>query len=297
MTSSRHIFYFIALGLFWGLSPSLYRVMGEAHVPISHIIVLTGFGVAAGLAGVAVLRRGRVTMGRDVHVFGAICALLMNLPFATSLLFARHVPTTELALIMSLAPFCNYLVALLTRRENAIPRKLLAIAIGFISSAILILSRQGTVNGAVSWWLIASFSTPILYTGYNWYAARYWPKGSDILSVGAAESLWSGLLALPVLLLVAPPWAADQPALPGYWSVAAAGVMWVVERIAFFTLIRDKGAVYTIQAVYLATPSAVIFAMIFFGGVSDMWIWVSLAILMLALWLNNSGPAAKPMST
>lgn len=116
------------------------------------------------------------------------------------------------------------------------------------------------------------------------------------MSVGAAESIWSGAIVLPLMLLFAPPWGATVPEALAYWSVAVATAIWIVERIAFFTLIRDKGAVYTIQAVYLATPAAVIFAMIFFGGAADIWLWLSLAILMVALWLNNSGPAARRSS-
>jgi hypothetical protein len=67
----------------------------------------------------------------------------------------------------------------------------------------------------------------------------------------------------------------------------------VAERISFFTLIREKGAAYTSQAIYLATPAAVLIAMFFFGGGSDAWLWASLALLMVALYLNNSG-AIRP---
>ena len=50
MTTPRHLSLFITLGLFWGISPSLYRHWGMLGVPVSHIIVLTGIGVAAALA-------------------------------------------------------------------------------------------------------------------------------------------------------------------------------------------------------------------------------------------------------
>ena len=56
-----------------------------------------------------------------------------------------------------------------------------------------------------------------------------------------------------------------------------AGILWIIERIAFFTLIRDKGAVYTIQAVYVSTPAAVLFAIFFYGGGADIWLWISLS--------------------
>jgi drug/metabolite transporter (DMT)-like permease len=217
----------------------------------------------------------------------------MNIPFGAGLVFARHVPTTELALIMSTAPFFNYAVALVTGRENAAPRRLLAVATGFLSSALLIVTREGALSGQISWWMLAAFTSPIMYTAYNWFASRNWPKGADTMSVGASESMWSAVVALPFLVLFAPPWATGVPTLFDYWSVLAATLMWIIERIAFFTLIRDKGAVYTIQAVYVATPAAVAFAALFFGGGNDPWLWASLAVLMVALWLNNSGSSIR----
>jgi hypothetical protein len=37
----------------------------------------------------------------------------------------------------------------------------------------------------------------------------------------------------------------------------------------------------------------VVIAAVFFGGVTDYWLWVSLSLLMMALYLNNSGVPAK----
>jgi hypothetical protein len=174
-----------------------------------------------------------------------------------------------------------------------VQRRLLAVAAGFVSSAILILSREGMLSGQISWWTPAAFSVPIMYTGYNWYAAHFWPKGRDVYSIGASESYWSGLLAVPFMLYYAVPWGPATPELLAYWTVLVAGILWIIERIAFFTLIRDKGAVYTIQAVYVSTPAAVLFAIFFYGGGADIWLWISLSILMMALWLNNTGSAVR----
>ena len=71
----------------------------------------------------------------------------MNVPFALGLFFARHVPPTELALIISTAPIVNYLVALATGRENAARRRLLAILLGFVSTAILVITPAGHAVG------------------------------------------------------------------------------------------------------------------------------------------------------
>jgi hypothetical protein len=99
------------------------------------------------------------------------------------------------------------------------------------------------------------------------------------------------------MLILAPPWDTTFTGSMAVWSLVAATLMWVAERISFFTLIRERGATYTSQAVYLSAPAAVLIAVAFYGGGTDIWLWSSLAILMLALWLNNSGPAAIRSST
>jgi len=295
MTSPRHFSLFLALGLFWGVSPSLYRHWGVLGMPVSHVIALTGFGVGVALALICHLRGIDWIGGRRLQLFGLGCAILMNIPFGLGLFFARHVPPTELALIISTSPVVNYLVALATGRENAAPRRLLAIVLGFLSTAILVVTREGMLSGEVSWWLIAAFSLPVLYSAYNWFAAIWWPPRAHAMAAGVAESFWSGVVALPFLLLLAAPWSAEQLPPAAYWTVLIAGGMWTLERIAFFTLIQEKGAVFTIQAVYLSTPAAVVIALAFYGG-ADVWLFVSLAVLMGALYLNNTGSAARPTS-
>jgi drug/metabolite transporter (DMT)-like permease len=292
---NRHILYFLALGLFWGLSPSQYRYWGEAGVPVSHVIVYTGFGLAVFLGLLARLRHGRLGWNRQVMTYSLVCALLMNVPFSFSLFFARHVPTPELALVFSLSPLINFVVGAVTGKEPLTSRRVFAIALGFVACAILVISRGG-VTGEVTWWLLASFVNPFLYAGYNLYANARWPRGGTTFSIGAAESFWSGVLALPFMLVLARPWEVHYASQFAYASIAAATVMWVIERVSFFTLIREKGATYTAQAVYLSAPMAVVFAMFFFGGSSDIWLWISLAIVMAALWLNNSASATRPSS-
>jgi hypothetical protein len=167
--------------------------------------------------------------------------------------------------------------------------------LGFLSTAILVITRKGMLQGDVSWWLIAAFSLPVLYSAYNWFAAVWWPPKIHAMAAGVAESFWSGLLALPFFILFAPTWSGEQLPMSAYWTVLAACGMWTLERIAFFTLIQEKGAVFTVQAVYLSTPAAVVIALAFYGG-ADIWLFVALAVLMGALYLNNTGSAARQKS-
>ena len=104
MLISRHFLYFIFLGLFWGLSQSLYKAMALQDMPISHVIVYAGFGVGAGLVVAARISGTRLDFSREVLAFGLGCAILLNVPFAIGLYLIRHLPATEMALIVSTAP-------------------------------------------------------------------------------------------------------------------------------------------------------------------------------------------------
>lgn len=289
MTSPRHFAWFMALGMFWGVSPTTYKHLHNVGIPETHTIVLTGLGVGIIMFVWALWKSGWKGLDRRLIKYGAICAFLMNIPFAYNLWLAGHVPPTELAIIITLSPLFNYLWAWITGTEDTSQRRLAAIGFGFLSTVVLIVSRSDKGFGTASWWLVAAIGVPLMYCIYNHYAARNWPKDTDVIQAGATESLWSGILMLPFLFYLHPPMAETNPALWRYWALGALTLMWVVERVAYFTLINEKGAVYTVQATYVSTPAAVMLAAIFVGGATDFWLWVSLAILMIALYLNNTG--------
>jgi drug/metabolite transporter (DMT)-like permease len=291
MTTWRHFSWFLALGLFWGCSPSVYKHLANIGMPETHTVVTTGFGVGLMMFLVALVLKGRGVFNRRLAVYGAVCGLLMNIPFGLNLFLAAHVPPTELAIIITLSPLFSYLMAWATGTEDTSARKFLAIGFGFLSTAVLIWTRGE--HGSANWWLMAALGIPVLYAVYNFYGARGWPEGSNVIAAGAMESLFSGLMVVPLLLLIDFPGGAGQPMLWQYWVLGALCLMWVVERIAYFTLINEKGAVYTVQATYVSTPAAVVIAAVFFGGAADLWLWVSLGLLMVALWFNNS-QASKP---
>lgn len=290
MKSPNHFVSFLLLGLFWGVSPSLYKNLSEIHMPALHTIFYAGIGVGIIMLIMALGRGGGLkAIDKRLVAYGFGCAALMNLPFGFNLYMAGYVPPTELAIIITMSPFFSYLVGLFTRTENASLRKLLAITLGFLSTLVLILSREGTLSGQVSWSLVLAILVPLGYCAYNTFASRCWPKGADTIQAGAFESLWSGLIALPFILIYSPFGAPGNPTLDQHWIMIAVVLMWVVERLVYFSLITTKGATYTVQATYVSTPASVIISALFFGGGTDIWLWVSLAVLMAALYFNNTG--------
>ena len=296
MKTPPHFFHSLSLGLFWGVTPSLYKYLADIDMPVLHTIFYSGMIVGLVMLGYTLTRASHRKLDPRLVAYGFGCAALMNTPFAINLVLAAHVPPTELSIIVTLAPFFNYLFAMVIRHESATPRKMLAIVFGFSSTLVLILSREGVISGEISWPLIASLSIPLLYSVYDSFAAHAWPKGADTIQAGAFESLWSGLIVFPLIFWLDPFGGPGNPTLVQHWAVLALALMWIVERVVFFTLITTRGAVFTAQSIYISTPTAVIMSAIFFGGGTDIWLWISLATLMVAIYLNNSGGAAKPQT-
>jgi drug/metabolite transporter (DMT)-like permease len=289
MTSMRHLLWFLYLGLSWGIVPILYRLLANAHMPTSHTVFLSGVGVGAILYAVDASRTRNWRISGTVLGFSVLCAMFANVPFALNLAAAAHVPPSTMAMIVSTSPLVNYAFALAAGWETATRRRLLALALGFASTLILIVPGSAKNLHLNPLWVAVAMSLPLFYCLYNNFAARKWPRGAAASQVAAVESGLGGILAMPFALAYAPFAASDGPALSAYWLIVAAVAMWVVERIAYFTLIKEKGAVYTAQASYVATPAAVIIASLMFGNDIGVSLWVSLVLLMAALWLNNAG--------
>ncbi len=277
----------LGLGLFWGISPTFYKLMGQEGIPITHVIGLSGLGIVIGLGSARLLRGHGLAIRRDALLYGLGCGVLMNVPFALGLYFARNMPITVLAVVTSTAPLWSYCLALLFGKEQPGGLRMLALGVGFLSSAVLILTRPGGgLDNTSLLWALAAFICPILYAFYNLYASLAWPERMDTMTAGIVESLASAVLVLPFLVMLEPiRGIADFHW--GYWTVGVITLVWVIERFAFFTMIRFAGPVTTVQAVYVSSPAAVLFGVLLFGEQADGWLWASLALLLVALWINN----------
>jgi drug/metabolite transporter (DMT)-like permease len=287
-----HVAAVAGLGAFWGASPALNKLLGLYGVPVGHILVISGFGVGLGLMLLQWLLGGRLQLSRSVLLYGLGCGLLLNIPWGLSLAAIRHVPVTLSAVIVSTTPLCTYALALLLRRERADLLRLVALGLGFLSCVVLILNSPappGVLAGApaiaVDGWLLITLALPVLYAFYNLYTAMAWPKGMTAMTAGVVESHASALMAVPFVLAMEPLHLGGSGI--GYWLLAAVSVMWVVERVCFFTLIERTGPVTTVQAVYVSTPASVVLGLVFFAEPANLWLAVSLVLLMAALWLNN----------
>lgn len=300
MIPFRQVLFVIGLGLFWGVSPAANKALGEAGIPVTHILVAAGLGVGVGLLAMQLAMGGRPLINRQTIVYGLVCGILMNIPWAFSLTVVRHVAVTDWAVITSTSPFFTYALALVVGRDRVSGWRLAALLVGFLSSVVLILTRPGALAGELSPWLLVALLGPFQFAFYNVYTGAAWPKGMDPLTAGIVESFAAGLTAVPFMLWLDPPQLTNIFA-PESGTATLLFVMiilmWVLERVCYFNMVQHWGPVTTVQAVYVSTPAGVLFGLLLYKEAADAWLFGSLFLLMLALWLNNRAIADRPRPT
>ncbi|MBM3635515.1 MAG: DMT family transporter [Alphaproteobacteria bacterium] len=276
----------LGLGLFWGLSPVMTKAL--AQVGVTPLQTITYSSLAVGVVLFVIWRAFGPVRLWDTHLwfFGLGCAIMLNLPFGLSLIIVAHVPVSTFSIVTSTTPLFGYLLALMVGMEKPNRMRILAIIAGFLGAAFLIIDAKMIARGIViDPWLAAAFGLPFFYAIYHLFAAKFWPKDRETSAVGIAESLAAGLAFLPLLLVSQGRESADITT-NGLYLLAAVSVLWVIERIAFFNLVRHFGPVSTVQAVNLATVSTVIMGAMIYGEEIDARIIVSAALVIIALWLN-----------
>lgn len=280
----------IGLGIFWGFSPIGTKWLASLGVIPFKTIAFSSLGV--GIVLWAVWRFiGPVNLrDRQLWLFGFGCAFMLNFPFGIGLAIIQHVPVSTYSIITSTTPLFGYVLALMTGVETFTKTRALAILIGFIGAAILVVDPRdmadGTMTFAIDYYLAIACVLPLLYALYHLYAARYWPKGRDTGAVSIVESLAAGIAFLPFVFLFEGAATFDMSGW-AWLALAAVTVLWIIERMTFFNIIRFFGPVSTVQAVNLATVASVVLGYLIYDEAIDERIFASGALVLFSLWLNG----------
>jgi hypothetical protein len=286
----------LGLGMFWGLSPIVTKYLAMMHVSPFMTITFSGFGVGIGLF-IVWRSIGKVELASwRLWLFGTGCAILLNMPFGLSLMLIGHVPVATYSIITSTTPLFGYAIALTLGVERMSLSRALAILCGFGGSALLLVNPDAANSSellpVIDIYTLACFALPLFYALYHVFASRFWPKGAETGAVSIAESISSGVIVLPFLILIDGSSAVDIPQ-SAFIALGAVTLLWVVERITFFNLVRNFGPVSTVQAVNLSTVSSVLLGHFLFGEPIDARLIVSGALVLTALWLNSKAERAR----
>lgn len=280
----RPLTYLVILGASWGLHFSFIKLAAESGLSYLGIATVATAGVTTLLVLMSLLRRRLPVFDRAHFRFYFICALLAYVvPFLLELASAAHLPASVLTLVVSSTPLFTVALAIAFRSDTISARRLLVIGIGTLSTALILVPAALGITDIPVFWVLVAFVVPLSYSADHIYIAKAWPQGSDSYQLGCGEALLALAMLTPAYLWQGVAADLEVPFGPGHIAMMVMAGFALVEIFLYFEILRIAGPIFTSQTNFVTVVSGVVWAMIIFDEQPSQWLWLSAALLGVAL--------------
>jgi drug/metabolite transporter (DMT)-like permease len=283
------------MGLAWGLSVSLSKIGGATG---AHPIGLAQWQVVvAALVTFAVcaITRTLPAARADLVRFGLVCGAV-GIAFPSMALFqaAKHLPAGIVAIAFATLPLFTYLMSVAWGLEAPSWRRFLGVVIGLAAMAMILLPQSALPDPSAWPWVVLALVASVSMSFENFFAGAFRPRGagsfalSFVRQVGAVTLLTPLALATGTFLPLGEPWSAMQ------WAATGTGLISGIAFSCLLYVIATSGAVFATQSAYVITLAGVGWGMILFAERHSGWVWLALALTLIAVALVRPEPARRP---
>ena len=274
----------LILGVAWGGSFSLAKIAMEegAHpLGVNYWQSLIGAGC---LVSYLVVTRQSLPIGRNYLSFYLICGFLGSV--APGLLYfyaVIHISPGVLAITIATVPIMTYIAATLIKIERSSIFRMLGVCCGVLSIVLLIVPTESLPDRSAVPWVFAAIAASACFTGENLVIALRLPKGANVFIVLAGMLIIATLIMTPFVLAtdtfvpLSWPWGSSE------WAIISLAILSVVCYGLFMMLVVRAGPVFASQTAYIVTLSGVFWGILIFDEKHSLWIWASLAAMLIAL--------------
>lgn len=235
-------FYLGVTGTLLAATILLARVAADRGAPMLWFLVAAMLGAgAAQLAMAAAAGQLRADWRRVVpYAFGS--GALMAVPIALAYTSVAHVGAGYVAFAHALPIMLTWVLARLVGLEGRSPQRLLAAMLGLVGGALMASATFAAAPPGTAGWVAAASAIPLLLAAGNVYRTQFWPPGAPPLLLAALMLLATGVLSLPLALLLDGPGAAAGVLARAVWPVLAVMVAaYTVQYVTYFRLQRAGG--------------------------------------------------------
>lgn len=281
-----------SFGVIWGCTIPFIKIATESgHHPIGMIFWQLIISVII-LVPIAVLRGSRLVL--DVahlrfFLFVALCGTII--PNAFSFFATFHLPAGVMALVIATVPIFSLLFAVILRLERLEIRRLTGVFCGVVAVSLLIIPDASLPDPSKWLFVLVALIAPLAYGFEGNYLALSNPPATGPIATLLGASLVGVLVCLPLVWILG---AFINP-LDGIgrseYALIASSSLHAIAYVGYIWLVSQAGPVFTSQIAYIVTPAGVILSAVFLGEDHSPWIWVSLAIMLIALSLVQPKPA------
>ena len=295
MTEHRLFPYFLILGAgtIWGLvfSLTLIATAQGAH-PLglsAWQVVLTAafFGVACLVSGITLFNFENL---RHYVVLALIGITVPNLLYYNA---APHLSAGILSITVSTVPLFTYAMMLVLRFESVVARRLSGIVLGMIAILLLVIPDQGLDSGDASFWILLVLLCAVFYSIENVYISKGIAPHVDVRELLFSSNLVAAMIQFPRAIYLGVDeswtWLASDAGLSIVGIAIGSGLAYAM----FFYSIKSSGPVFASQCAYVVTISGVIWGIMIFSEQHNIWVWLSVIVMLLGLMLVNPDEEAE----
>lgn len=255
----------LALAAVWGGS-FFFNGIAVQELPVFTVV---GFRVTlAALILLAILRlRGeRMPRGRQVWAAFLGMGLLNNaIPFSMIVWGQQHIASGVASILNASTPLFTVIFAhVLTRDERMTTGRLAGVTIGFAGVAVMIGPAALRDLGVQVAAQLACLAGAVSYAFAGIYGRRFRAMGISPISTATGQVMASGMILLPLVLLVDRPWTLAAPGPAAILAlIGVAAISTALAYVLYFRILATAGATNLLLVTFLIPVSAILLGTLF----------------------------------
>ncbi len=276
----------IILGLGWGLSFTLGKIAITAGgTPIGLTFWQSLFSGLILLAYVF-FRHGKIiipkTMFLPIVIITFLSVVIPNIIFYACV---EHLDAGVLSISVSVIPLFTYLIALGLKMDRFKVRRVIGLITGFCALLILILPENSLPDKRDIPWVLLALNCALCYALENIYIDRLALQNFGPIRLVCAVSFVSAIITFFLSLVMDQFFILQPTNLYLFISTLGLGFISATAYSIFIYLIGRAGSVFSSQVGYLVTFFGVVWGIIILGESHSVFVWISLAMIMMGIFL------------
>ena len=284
----------LVLALFWGGSFFFNKILLGTFEPLTIVLGRAGFAALA-LVAVIHLMGGRLPRSRPAWRSFIVLSLLNNVvPFALILWGQKHIASGLAAILNATTPLFAALFAHALAGERLTAHRLAGVLIGLAGVAVMMgpgLIAEGFGGDVLP--QLAVLGAAISYGFAALYGRRMAALRIPPMSAAAGQLTVTGLVMVPVAMLVDRPWTVTMPGWEVWASLAALALLSTsLGYVIYFRLISGAGGVNASLVTLLVPVTALLLGTLVLGEAFSLRQAAGMAVILLGLVVTDGRAGA-----
>lgn len=273
----------VSAGFLWGatFSLTLIATADGTHpfvLAAMQVVICSGlFAVFCKISGVPVFRLS------SLRHYCVLAVLGISLPNLLYYYAAPHLSAGILSVTVSTVPMVTYAIAWALKTERYTAKRAAGILLGLVAILLLILPDHGLESLDASFWILAVMICVLCYSIENIYISEGVSDDIDVRELLFGSNFISMFILVPVMLQqgyrVSLDWLQTTTGL----AIIGISLTSAFAYTMFFYTIKTSGPVFASQCGYIVTIAGVFWGIVLLSESHSIWIWVSIAVMMIGL--------------